>query len=80
MGQLKTHSKSNEITAILELLELLAIKGSIVTIDAMGCQRAIVRQILDQQGDYLVTLKSLPRTPIRGQSQKDLRRRQPLLS
>ena len=80
MGQLKTHSKSNEITAIPELLELLAIKGSIVTTCAMGCQRAIVRQILDQQGDYLVTLKSLPRTPIRGQSQKDLRRRQPLLS
>ena len=57
MGQLKTHSKSNEITAIPELLELLAIKGCIVTIDAMGCQRAIVKQIHDQQGDYLVTLK-----------------------
>ena len=57
MGQLKTHSKSNEITAIPELLKLLAIKGCIVTIDAMGCQRAIIRQILDQQGDYLVTLK-----------------------
>ena len=65
MGQLKacpgldpgTHSKSNEITAIPELLKLLAIKGCIVTIDAMGCQKAIVKQILDQQGDYLVTLK-----------------------
>ena len=65
MGQLRacpgldpgTHSKSNEITAIPELLELLAIKGCIVTIDAMGCQRAIVKQIRDQQGDYLVTLK-----------------------
>ena len=57
MGQLKTHSKSNEITAIPELLGLLAIKGCIVTIDVMGCQRAIVRQVLDQQGDYLVTLK-----------------------
>ena len=39
MGQLKIHSKSNEITAI-PLLKLLAIKGCIVTIDAMGCQRA----------------------------------------
>ena len=57
MGQLKTHSKSNEITAIPELLKLLAIKGCIVTTCAMGSQRAIVRQILDQQGDYLVTLK-----------------------
>ena len=57
MGQLKTHSKSNEITAIPELLKLLAIKGCIVTTCAMGCQRAIIRQILDQQGDYLVTLK-----------------------
>ena len=58
MGQLKTHSKSNEITAIPELLKLLAIKGCIVTIDAMGCQTAIVKQIVDQQGDYLVTLKN----------------------
>ena len=57
MGQLKTHSKSNEITAIPELLKLLAIKDCIVTTCAMGCQRAIVKQILDQQGDYLVTLK-----------------------
>ena len=57
MGQLKTHSKSNEITAIPELLKLLAIKGCIVTTCAMGSQRAIVKQILDQQGDYLVTLK-----------------------
>ena len=58
MGQLKTHSKSNEITAIPELLKLLAIKGCLVTLDAMGCQTAIVKQILDQQGDYLVTLKN----------------------
>jgi predicted transposase YbfD/YdcC len=58
LGQLKTESKSNEITAIPELLKLLAIKGWIVTIDAMGCQTKIVNQIIDQEGDYLLTLKS----------------------
>jgi hypothetical protein len=45
MGQIKTDTKSNEITAIPELLHLLAIKGCIVTIDAMGCQTAIASQI-----------------------------------
>ncbi len=58
LGQLKVDSKSNEITAIPELLKLLAIKGCIVTIDAMGCQTKIVNQILGQEGDYLLTLKS----------------------
>src|SRR5215470_13285769 len=57
IGQTKTDSKSNEITAIPDLLHLLAIKGCIVTIDAMGCQTAIARQIRDQGGDYLLTLK-----------------------
>jgi len=57
MGQVKTESKSNEIKAIPELLHLLAIKGCIVTIDAMGCQTAIARQIRDQDGDYLLALK-----------------------
>jgi predicted transposase YbfD/YdcC len=57
MGQLKTDSKSNEITAIPELLQLLAIKGCIVTIDAMGCQTHIAEQILTQGGDYLLALK-----------------------
>jgi predicted transposase YbfD/YdcC len=57
IGQIKTDTKSNEITAIPELLHLLAIKGCIVTIDAMGCQTAIAAQILDQGGDYLLTLK-----------------------
>jgi predicted transposase YbfD/YdcC len=57
VGQLKTDSKSNEITAIPELLHLLAIKGCIVTIDAMGCQTAIANQIRDQGGDYLLALK-----------------------
>jgi hypothetical protein len=57
VGQLKTDSKSNEITAIPELLHLLAIKGCIVTIDAMGCQTAIATQIRDQGGDDLLALK-----------------------
>jgi len=54
----KTASKSNEITAIPDLLRLLAIKGCIVTIDAMGCQTAIASQIQRQGGDYLLALKS----------------------
>jgi predicted transposase YbfD/YdcC len=58
MGQIKTDTKSNEITAIPELLQLLAIKGCIVTIDAMGCQTAIAGQIRAQEGDYLLALKS----------------------
>jgi predicted transposase YbfD/YdcC len=57
LGQIKTEPKSNEITAIPALLQLLALKGCIVTIDAMGCQTAIARQILDQGGDYLLALK-----------------------
>jgi len=58
LGQIKMDSQSNEITAIPELLQLLAIKGCIVTIDAMGCQTAIAAQILDQGGDYLLALKN----------------------
>ena len=57
VGQIKTETKSNEITAIPELLHLLAIQGCIVTIDAMGCQTAIAGQIRDQGGDYLLALK-----------------------
>lgn len=57
VGQIKTETKSNEITAIPELLHLLAIKGCIVTIDAMGCQTAIASQIREQGGDYLLALK-----------------------
>jgi predicted transposase YbfD/YdcC len=57
MGQVKTNSKSNEITALPALLQLLAIKGCLVTIDAMGCQTAIASQIRNQGGDYLLALK-----------------------
>jgi predicted transposase YbfD/YdcC len=58
LGQIKTEEKSNEITAIPALLHLLALKGCIVTLDAMGCQTAIAEQILDQGGDYLLALKN----------------------
>jgi predicted transposase YbfD/YdcC len=57
VGQLKTDSTSNEITAIPDLLQLLMIKGCIVTLDAMGCQTHIAEQILAQGGDYLLTRK-----------------------
>jgi predicted transposase YbfD/YdcC len=57
LGQRKVDEKSNEITAIPQLLEALDLKGCIVTIDAMGCQRDIAQQIVDQEGDYLLSLK-----------------------
>ena len=57
LGQIKTDEKSNEITAIPELLKMLEIKGCIVTIDAMGCQKTIAEQIIDQKGDYVLALK-----------------------
>jgi predicted transposase YbfD/YdcC len=57
LGQLKTEEKSNEITAIPELLKILALKGCIVTIDAMGCQTAIAGQIIEQGADYVLALK-----------------------
>jgi len=57
LGQEAIDDKSNEITAIPKLLKLLEIKGCIVTIDAMGCQRAIAQQIIEQKGDYVLGLK-----------------------
>jgi len=57
LGQVKTNEKSNEITAIPELLRVLDIKGCIVTIDAMGCQKKIAKQIIEQKGDYVLALK-----------------------
>ncbi len=57
LGQIKTEEKSNEITAIPKLLQVLALEGCIVTIDAMGCQKAIAQQIIEQDGDYLLALK-----------------------
>jgi predicted transposase YbfD/YdcC len=57
LGQVAVDSKSNEITAIPALLELLDLKGALVTIDAMGCQKAIAQKIIDQGGDYILTVK-----------------------
>lgn len=57
LAQVKTADKSNEITAIPELLDALMLKGCIVTLDAMGCQRAIVQKIIEKKGDYVISLK-----------------------
>lgn len=57
LGQLATEEKSNEITAIPQLIRQLDVKGSIVTIDAAGCQKNIAAQIIDQGGDYVLALK-----------------------
>lgn len=57
LGQQKTAEKSNEITAIPLLLELLELKGCVVTIDAMGCQTEIAAQIIAQEADYVLSLK-----------------------
>jgi predicted transposase YbfD/YdcC len=57
LGQVKVDGKSNEITAIPELLSLLDLHGCLVTIDAMGCQRDIAQQIVDAGGDYLLVVK-----------------------
>ncbi len=57
LGQVKTDEKSNEITAIPELLDLLYLEGCIVTIDAMGCQTKIVKKIKKKKADYVISLK-----------------------
>ena len=57
LGQLKVADKANEIVAIPKLLDMLAIEGAIVTIDAMGCQRAIAQKIVDKKADYILALK-----------------------
>jgi predicted transposase YbfD/YdcC len=57
LGQVKVAEKSNEIVAIPKLLDMMAIEGAIVTIDAMGCQREIAKQIVDKKADYVLALK-----------------------
>lgn len=57
LGQLKVADKANEIVAIPQLLELLMLKGCIVTLDAIGCQKMIVTTIRQQQAEYVVTVK-----------------------
>ena len=58
MGQVAVAEKSNEIIAIPALLDMMAIEGAVVTIDAMGCQRAIARKIKDKKADYIIALKA----------------------
>ena len=65
LGQVKTDQKSNEITAIPKLLDLLSIKGAIVTIDAIGCQKNIASKIVEKKADYVLAVKN---------NQKSLRR------
>ena len=57
LGQIKVNEKSNEITAIPDLLELIAVKGCIVTIDAMGCQKKIAEKIIEKNADYILMVK-----------------------
>lgn len=57
LGQVKVDDKSNEITAIPKLLYVLVLKGCIVTIDAMGCQKAIAKKIIKRDADYILAVK-----------------------
>jgi len=57
LGQVKTSEKSNEITAIPKLLDILVLKGCIVTIDAMGCQTEIAKKIIEKGADYVLAVK-----------------------
>jgi predicted transposase YbfD/YdcC len=57
LAQIATDAKSNEITAVPKLLAMLSLKGCIVTVDALNCQRGIAGQIIDQGGDYALALK-----------------------
>jgi len=58
LGQVKTAEKSNEITAIPELLDALLLKGCLITIDAMGCQKAIAAKVVSQECDYALMVKN----------------------
>jgi predicted transposase YbfD/YdcC len=57
LGQVATDTKSNEITAIPELLKLLDVQGAVLTMDALNCQKEIARQIIQDGGDYLLVVK-----------------------
>jgi predicted transposase YbfD/YdcC len=58
LGQRKVDAKSNEITAVPELLKLLFVKGCVVTVDALNCQKDIAQTVIDQQADYVFALKA----------------------
>src|ERR1700710_347488 len=57
LAQIATDAKSNEITAVPKLLEMLSLQGTIVTVDALNCQREIAQKIVDRGGDYALALK-----------------------
>src|SRR3990167_3038145 len=57
LGQVKTAAKSNEITAIPELLDAMQVQGATITIDAMGCQHAVVDKIVEKQASYIIAVK-----------------------
>lgn len=57
LGQIKTEEKSNEITAVPRLLDMLDVKGCVITADAMSCQKAIVQKITEKRADYVLGLK-----------------------
>lgn len=63
LGQLATEEKSNEITAIPRLLKMLDLRGAVVTIDAMGCQKAIAKEIVNQGADYILQVKRTQQSP-----------------
>lgn len=58
LGQVRTATKSNEITAIPQLLDLLDVRGATVTIDAMGCQREVIKKIVERGADYIIAVKN----------------------
>ena len=62
LGQVATEEKSNEITAIPQLLQQIDLPGSLITIDAMGCQKEIARDIVDGGGDFAIAVKDNQRT------------------
>lgn len=76
LGQVKTDEKSNEITAIPELLEAINVKDSLVTLDAMGCQKTIAKAIVSHEGDYLLAVKD-NQPKLREAIEKALGHRQP---
>ena len=57
LGQVKTNEKSNEITAIPELLDMLELSGNTITIDAMGTQKEIAKKIIEIDADYILAVK-----------------------
>jgi predicted transposase YbfD/YdcC len=63
LGQRKIDDKSNEITAIPELLKTLEIEGCIITIDAMGCQKKIAETIVDKKADYILNMSDFGEAP-----------------